>query len=248
LQLGGVVELGRLGALVQFSVLAVGMFTLYIAHAYFQEKIFSMPQFKFFFFVSFCDFVLFFVLAGAQLMAIEGRIPRNSPLHNFLGLSLSLAVSIGCGFASLAYLNYPTKVLFKSGKIIPTMLMGKLFGRSYSLMEYLAGCVFRLVLLLFCLIDCFFLLFLCLTPFIFSCFAVRRIGCVYVGTSVGFAVVSCDWSGFDQHFCAVRSCGWKHSGKCAEQTQMRDAGDCFLVQLFFGHDCAALFDWVGGTD
>ncbi len=143
-------ELGRLAPLVQFAVLALGMFTLYIAHAYFQEKIFSIPSFKFFFFVSFCDFVLFFVLAGFQLLVIEGRIPRNAPLHNFLGLSMSLAVSIGCGFASLAYLNYPTKVLFKSGKIIPTMLMGKLFGRSYSVMEYLAG-----LLVLFCLL-CFF--------------------------------------------------------------------------------------------
>ncbi len=140
LKLGGVLELGHLSAALQFLVLALGMFVLYIAHAYFQEKIFSIPAFKSFFFVSFCDFFLFALLAGTQLLLLEGgRIPRNAPLQNFLGISLSLAVSIGCGFASLAYLNYPTKVLFKSGKIIPTMLLGKVFGRSYSVLEYVAA-------------------------------------------------------------------------------------------------------------
>ena len=139
LKLGGVIELGRLSAAVQFVILALGMFVLYLAHAYFQEKIFSHPKFTSFFFVSFCDFVLFSLLAGVQLLVIERRIPRNAPLQNYLGISMSLAVSIGCGFASLAYLNYPTKVLFKSGKIIPTMLLGKVFGRTYSVLEYVAA-------------------------------------------------------------------------------------------------------------
>jgi adenosine 3'-phospho 5'-phosphosulfate transporter B3 len=140
LKLGGVIELGHLSSGLQFAILALGMFVLYIGHAYFQERIFSTPGFKSYFFVSFCDFLLFAVLSGTQLLLLEGgRIPRNSPLQNFLGISLSLAVSIGCGFASLAYLNYPTKVLFKSGKIIPTMLLGKLFGRSYGLFEYVAA-------------------------------------------------------------------------------------------------------------
>ncbi len=140
LKLGGMIELGHLSAGLQFVILALGMFVLYIGHAYFQEKIFSMPAFKSYFFVSFCDFLLFAVLSGTQLLLLEGgAIPRNAPLQNFLGISLSLAVSIGCGFASLAYLNYPTKVLFKSGKIIPTMLLGKLFGRSYGVFEYFAA-------------------------------------------------------------------------------------------------------------
>ena len=112
---------------------------LYIAHAYYQEKIFTVPGFRYGFFVSFCDFAIFATLAGVQLLLIEGRIPQNAPLKNFMGISACLAVSIGCGFASLAYLNYPTKVLFKSGKIIPTMLLGRVFGRMYSWFEYFAA-------------------------------------------------------------------------------------------------------------
>lgn len=139
LLLGGVVELGHLSAALQFAILALGMFLLYMAHAYFQEKIFSTPGFRSGFFVSLCDFVIFGSLAAVQLLLLEGHIPRNAPLKNFVGISLCLAASLGCGFASLAYLNYPTKVLFKSGKIIPTMLLGKCFGRIYSLVEYFAA-------------------------------------------------------------------------------------------------------------
>lgn len=142
LLLGGVVELGHLNAVPQFLVLCAGVFVFYVAHGYFQEAIFSMPGFHadFGFFVSLCDFVLFALLAGAQLLLTEGRIPRSAPLKNFAGISVALALSIGMGFASLAYLNYPTKVLFKSGKIIPTMLLGALFfRRRYSWLEYLAA-------------------------------------------------------------------------------------------------------------
>ena len=140
LKLGGVIELGRLSPLVQFFILAVGMFFFYVTHAYFQEKVFTTPGFHFGFFVSFFDFFIFAVLAGLQLLLIEGRIPRNAPLSNFFAISVALALSIGCGFASLEYLNYPTKVLFKSGKIIPTMLMGRLlFKRLYKPLEYIAA-------------------------------------------------------------------------------------------------------------
>lgn len=139
LKLGGVIELGRLSPAVQFIILSLGMFVLYVVHAYFQEKIFSSPQFNSGFFVSLCDFLIFGTLAGVQLLVLEGRIPLNAPLKSFAGISVALAISIGMGFESLKFLNYPTKVLFKSGKIIPTMLMGKAFGKNYSLVEYVAA-------------------------------------------------------------------------------------------------------------
>merc|ERR1719161_3324354 len=49
----------------------------------------------------------------------------------------TLFTSTTCQFASLWYVSFPTQVVFKSGKIIPTMLVSTLFnGKAHSWKEY----------------------------------------------------------------------------------------------------------------
>jgi drug/metabolite transporter (DMT)-like permease len=49
----------------------------------------------------------------------------------------TLFTSTTCQFASLWYVSFPTQVVFKSGKIIPTMLVSTLFnGRAHPSKEY----------------------------------------------------------------------------------------------------------------
>ena len=54
---------------------------------------------------------------------------------------MSNVISSWCQYEALKYVGFPTQVLAKACKIIPTMLMGKLVqGKSYPLWDY--GCAF----------------------------------------------------------------------------------------------------------
>jgi len=71
-------------------------------------------------------------------------------------MSLSLLTLSGALFTnwSLAFLNYPTRVLFKSSKLIPTMVVGTLMqGRRYSVLEYVAAAGLVAGIVLFTLGD-----------------------------------------------------------------------------------------------
>ena len=55
---------------------------------------------------------------------------------------------------ALNYLNYATRIMFKSSKVVPTMLVGTLIqGRHYTTAEYLAAGVLVLGIILFTIGD-----------------------------------------------------------------------------------------------
>jgi hypothetical protein len=69
-------------------------------------------------------------------------------------LAVALIASNGLGNASLEYLNYPTKVIIRSCKLIPVMGAGMCFGaRSYPPLEYGAALLLVLGTVLFNLAD-----------------------------------------------------------------------------------------------
>ena len=109
------------------------------ARARVQEGVWHVPHFK---------FSGYMTLVTAATMAACGQLERVfTGDHNRIGslqsyLKLSLLTLSGMYFTnwSLQYLNYPTRVLFKSSKLVPTMLAGTVMqGRKYSLLEYLAA-------------------------------------------------------------------------------------------------------------
>jgi adenosine 3'-phospho 5'-phosphosulfate transporter B3 len=52
-----------------------------------------------------------------------------------------MVLSIGFGYQSLNYISYPTKLLFKSSKILAIMISGYLiFNSKYSLSDIVSGC------------------------------------------------------------------------------------------------------------
>ena len=54
----------------------------------------------------------------------------------YLALSLLIAAANGCATAALNFVSMQSKALFKSSKIVTTMLLGSLFGRIYTPAEY----------------------------------------------------------------------------------------------------------------
>lgn len=67
---------------------------------------------------------------------MNGNVTRKSPLINYINISLFMVMTMGLSNSSLQYLNYPTQVLIKSCKIIPSMIGGFfILGKRYSYLE-----------------------------------------------------------------------------------------------------------------
>ncbi|KAJ8608118.1 hypothetical protein CTAYLR_010249 [Chrysophaeum taylorii] len=80
------------------------------------------------------------VVAGV-LMAYKSNILRQpaarAPFYQFSPCSISNIISSWAQYECLKYVSFPTQTLFKSSKIIPVMLVGKIFHKkSYPWVEY----------------------------------------------------------------------------------------------------------------
>ena len=85
-----------------------------------------------------CDSSAVPFFGPAGLIQGDGLLGKvRAPLEMFAPASLSNVMSSFFQYKALVYVSFPTQVLFKSNKIIPTMLMGiALNGKSYKLHEY----------------------------------------------------------------------------------------------------------------
>ena len=64
------------------------------------------------------------ILASSGISSVPSLVP-NMPLYKFTMCSISNIMSSWCQYEALKYVPFPVAVLFKSSKILPTMLMGK---------------------------------------------------------------------------------------------------------------------------
>lgn len=86
----------------------------------------------------------------ALARAPDGGLDWRKLLTMFAPSSLSNVLSSVFQYSALRYVTFPTQVLFKSNKIIPTMLMGKfLHSKTYSWREYGEALVISLSVALF---------------------------------------------------------------------------------------------------
>jgi adenosine 3'-phospho 5'-phosphosulfate transporter B3 len=66
--------------------------------------------------------------------------PRSPAVARYAALAVLIFGATGLATASLAYVAYPVKIVFKSTKLIPTMLVSYLFsGQTYSALDYAAA-------------------------------------------------------------------------------------------------------------
>jgi solute carrier family 35 (adenosine 3'-phospho 5'-phosphosulfate transporter), member B3 len=143
----------------QFAVLVGGVFFFFGLHNYLQEAILhvkidenvddlmgqqqSQPRHS-------VMLGYFEVLGVAVCSYIERALVRNeherlAPPSAYPLLTLLLLSSSALSNMSLSYINFPTKVVFRSCKLIPTMAVaGCLHNRKFTLLEYicaLAACL-----------------------------------------------------------------------------------------------------------
>jgi adenosine 3'-phospho 5'-phosphosulfate transporter B2 len=81
-------------------------------------------------------------------------LPENISFINYAPSALSNSLSSWAQYSALHYISFPTQTVFKSSKVIPVMLMGKVLnGKSYSWAEYVEALFVTFGILLFILED-----------------------------------------------------------------------------------------------
>ena len=167
-----------LSSTAQFAVLASGVMVFFGAHNYLQEAIMSVEGFHFGVIlgymevlgVAICSLGARTVLVPREQRALrkqtgssnsnnsDSQYPsaarRVAPMSAYPLLMACLMTSSALSNMSLNYINFPTKVVFRSCKLIPTMLVASVVHKKlFSVSEYLCALAVCLGLVLFAAAD-----------------------------------------------------------------------------------------------
>ncbi|KAG0712933.1 Adenosine 3'-phospho 5'-phosphosulfate transporter 1 [Chionoecetes opilio] len=144
----------------QLSLCFLGLQVSYLTWGVLQEKIMtkeyqnsagSIGHFKDSQFLVFVNRILAFLLAAVYLACT--RQPRHTaPIYKYSYCSFSNIMSSWCQYEALKYVTFPTQVLAKASKVIPTMIMGKIIAsKKYEYYEYVTAVLISFGMSLFLL-------------------------------------------------------------------------------------------------
>ncbi|KAG7994242.1 hypothetical protein I3843_01G048700 [Carya illinoinensis] len=137
----------------QFLICSAGFFFGYIVNGICEEYVYNRLQFSYGWYFTFVQgFVYLF------LLYLQGFTPKQmvNPWKTYVKLSAVLMGSHGLTRGSLAFLNYPAQLMFKSTKVLPVMIMGAFIPglrRKYPPHEYISAILLVVGLILFTLAD-----------------------------------------------------------------------------------------------
>ena len=98
----------------------------------------------------FSNRVLAMIVATIACKYKHGSLLSSAPLYAFSPPALSNTISSWAQYESLAYVSFPLQNLFKSTKLIPVMLMGRLInGTTYSMVEVVEAVCISIGVLIF---------------------------------------------------------------------------------------------------
>ncbi len=101
-------------------------------------------------FCVFCNRIFAIVIAAVVCLYKHGQVSSAAPLWYVSPSSFSNTMSSYCQYASLSFVPFPVQNLFKSMKIIPVMLMGKLLkGSTYPWIQYGEAALITLGVIIF---------------------------------------------------------------------------------------------------
>ena len=135
-----------------FLILAGGSLGSALGFAALQEGVFRIPGFKFGAWMTILTTFTYF-LCGALEMKLTGD-SRKASWKNYGILSVYTYGGMALTNYALAYLNYATRIVFKSAKIIPVMAFSVLIvGKKYSWKEWFSAAILVAGIVLFTLGD-----------------------------------------------------------------------------------------------
>jgi len=139
---------------IQFSILASGVFCFFGIHNYLQEAIMSVPDFHFGVMLGYLEVFGVTVCSFLERKYIARETQRVAPLSAYPLLTFCLLSSSSLSNLALNYINFPTKVVFRSCKLVPTMIVASIVHKHvFSSMEYLLALCICLGLVLFAAAD-----------------------------------------------------------------------------------------------
>ncbi|CAI9784525.1 unnamed protein product [Fraxinus pennsylvanica] len=137
----------------QFLICSSGFFFGYLVNGICEEYVYNRLQFSYGWYFTFVQGFVYLVLIYLQGFTIKQKV---NPWKTYLKLSAVLMGSHGLTKGSLAYLNYPAQIMFKSTKVLPVMIMGAFIPglrRKYPIHEYISAVLLVVGLILFTLAD-----------------------------------------------------------------------------------------------
>ncbi|KAJ6388731.1 hypothetical protein OIU77_027150 [Salix suchowensis] len=137
----------------QFLICSSGFFFGYLINGICEEYVYNRLQFSYGWYFTFVQGFVYLVL-----IYLQGFNPKQmvNPWKTYWKLSAVLMGSHGLTKGSLAFLNYPAQIMFKSTKVLPVMLMGAFvpgLRRKYPVHEYISALLLVIGLILFTLAD-----------------------------------------------------------------------------------------------
>ncbi|KAK4486438.1 hypothetical protein RD792_009116 [Penstemon davidsonii] len=137
----------------QFLICSSGFFFGYLVNGICEEYVYNRLNFSYGWYFTFVQGFVYLVLIYLQGFTTKQMV---NPWKTYVKLSAVLMGSHGLTKGSLAYLNYPAQIMFKSTKVLPVMVMGAFIPglrRKYPLHEYISAILLVLGLILFTLAD-----------------------------------------------------------------------------------------------
>ncbi|KAL8500139.1 hypothetical protein ACS0TY_019942 [Phlomoides rotata] len=137
----------------QFLICSAGFFFGYLVNGVCEEYVYNRLQFSYGWYFTFVQGWVYVLL-----IYLQGFTPKQmvNPWKSYWKLSAVLMGSNGLTKGSLAFLNYPAQIMFKSTKVLPVMIMGAFIPglrRKYPLHDYISAVLLVVGLILFTLAD-----------------------------------------------------------------------------------------------
>lgn len=143
-----------LPASVQFSVLVGGVFLFFGVHNLLQEAIMIMFENKFGIMLGFFEVLGVAICSFWERHYVAQERGRVAPISAYPLLTACLLASSALSNLSINYINYPTKVIFRSCKLIPTMIIASVVHKKvFSIVEYCCAVAISLGLVFFAAAD-----------------------------------------------------------------------------------------------
>jgi adenosine 3'-phospho 5'-phosphosulfate transporter B3 len=140
---------------IQLAICSSVLFFCFITFSYIQELVLSEQDFPFPWFVTLLQFVFYAVFAAVhRFVAGEPILEKQGSWLSYAVLCGTFVLARGPGNLCLKYIDFTTKILFQSSKVIPVMIIGVLLlNKRYLMVEYLATLSAIAGLFLFSLAD-----------------------------------------------------------------------------------------------
>jgi len=138
----------------QFTLLAVSMIILFSIHNVLQEAIMKLPNFKYGVMLGYMEVLGVTVCSFLERRYMTKETGHVAPLSQYTLLTACLLASSALSSTSLNYINFPTKVVFRSCKLLPAMLISTIINRRvFTSNEYTCAFLISIGLILFAAAD-----------------------------------------------------------------------------------------------